>query len=200
MKGGSTVSSTFGTSRRIAVGVRVAVLVCAAFIVSHPAPASAATRYAISSANTTLLKGFPSTAYTKNGYLKWSPGYKLASRFTEYKKTRDGVYCYQVGNGQCAITAQGLASKTVTTSYWRKGTRVTSVSTVPVGTIIATFNSSGRYSGHSAIFAGYVSGGFMVWDSNFDTNISVGDPIRKHKFLKTGSGLSDADNYYVVVY
>jgi hypothetical protein len=85
-------------------------------------------------------------------------------------------------------------------SSWKPGARVMSSTSIPSGTVVAVF-TNGVYSGHVAVFAGFTSGrtGFKVFDQNWKTTGSLYGCIGKHDIYKTGSGLSDADNYYIVL-
>ncbi|MEA5576832.1 hypothetical protein [Anabaena sp. UHCC 0451] len=75
---------------------------------------------------------------------------------------------------------------------------------MPVGTAMATFagrNNSyyGTYN-HTGIFAGYrrnsagAINGFWMWEQN----APLGSAIRKGFYSISSSGVSDADNYYLV--
>ena len=173
-----------------------------ALVVAHPETALAYTTMKVTSGNLTTLKGFPSTAYGTGSKLKYSYGVKLAAYGKrEYKI---GGY-YRIGKpGWCVEAAKSLAHKnTVNTSKWVKGGRVTAGG-VAAGTVIATFNSRGKYSGHAAILKRYVKNnagtvtGVEVWDQNWSRPHD--HMFRKHTLSKSGSARGDADNYYAVRY
>lgn len=101
--------------------------------------------------------------------------------------------------GECVSLAKSLSKNNLGTNSWIKGNNVISSYSVTPGTIVATFGADGHYSGHVAIFASYliVQGqpiGINIWDQNYIATHAVG----KHTLMNTGSGVGDADNYYVV--
>jgi hypothetical protein len=105
-------------------------------------------------------------------------------------------------DGQCVAFVKAV-SKTpnIGTSSWTKGRPVVTkkngkpvFNNIPAGTIIATFNSKGKYYGHTAIFGDCTSTGINVWDQNYIYSKVVG----RHSIPFTGSGVNNAYNYYVV--
>jgi hypothetical protein len=111
-------------------------------------------------------------------------------------KVNEILYPQSIYDGQCVSFVKAV-SKTpnIPTSKWTKGRNaVTNRYSIPAGTIIATFNSYGKYSGHCAIFGNPSSTGINVWDQNYIYSKVVG----RHCIAYSGSGTSDADNYYVV--
>ena len=173
-----------------------------ALVVAHPATALAHTTMKITSGNLTILDGFPATAYGTSSKLKYSYGVKLAAYGKrEYKI---GGY-YRIGNpGWCVEAVQSLANKnTAYTSKWVKGRRVTTGG-VATGTVIATFNSRGKYFGHAAILKRYVKNsagtvtGIEVWDQNWSR--AHDHLFRKHTLSKSGRARRGADKYYAVWY
>lgn len=81
------------------------------------------------------------------------------------------------------------------TSGWKQGLRVMSLSYVPTGTVVGTF-SGGSYSGHTAAVYGKYPTSIAMWDQNFVP--AYAGIVSRHSLSTTGSGLSDADAYYVV--
>lgn len=111
-------------------------------------------------------------------------------------KVNEILYPQSIYDGQCVSFVKAV-SKTpnIPTSKWTKGRNaVTNRDSIPAGTIIATFNSYGKYSGHCAIFGNPSSTGINVWDQNFIYSKVVG----RHCIPYSGSGTNDADNYFVV--
>ncbi len=100
--------------------------------------------------------------------------------------------------GQCAEFAQ-KASGAPLTRYWRRGDRAIDRCPVP-GTVVATFDGSGNYYGHTAIVVGCSSASLDVFDSNWiDTTSTYLLHVGRHTFTTSGTGLSNAGNYYVVM-
>ncbi len=104
----------------------------------------------------------------------------------------DGAYY-----AQCVDFTKMITNNYATTPNWKKGSNVMT-SDLGIGTAIATFNSSAKYSGHTCIFAGFdtVNGvkGFWIWNQNYSqTNKVTKDFIRNN-----GSGVNDADNYFII--
>ena len=175
------------------------------FMAIRPAPAMAYTTMRVTSGNLTTLSGFPTTAYGTSGKLKYTYGVKLAAYSrTEYNV---GGY-YRIGNPStgtawCVDAVKSLSNNFRSTTYWVKGGQVTAGGVSP-GVIIATFNSSGKYSGHVAVFKRYIRNsagtitGIEVWDQNWSSPYDY--MFRKHVLYKTGTGLADADSYYWVKY
>lgn len=99
---------------------------------------------------------------------------------------------------QCAGFAQ-MASGAPLTRYWRRGDRAIDRCPVP-GTVVATFDGSGNYYGHTAIVVGCSSASLDVFDSNWiDTTSTYLLHVGRHTFTTSGTGLSNAGNYYVVM-
>ncbi len=105
--------------------------------------------------------------------------------------------------GECVSSCKALSNDNTGTWNWDKGRRIVNGG-VPSGTVIATFfGSGGTYSGHSAILKAYIRNGggsiigFEVWDQNWYQVNGMG-VFGKHNIYRTGSGVTDADNYYVV--
>ena len=85
-------------------------------------------------------------------------------------------------------------------SAWRRGPRVMNLrpGDLEPGTVIATFENASAYRGHCALFQGYLVAtgqrGISVWNANWPSKI-----VSRRKILVGGSGVVNADNYYVVL-
>jgi hypothetical protein len=82
------------------------------------------------------------------------------------------------------------------TSLWKKGSKVKDTTGIAAGTVIATFDDSGNYLGHAAVYV-----------SKNDTEITVYDqyqsgsspqPIGQHAIRYGGNGIYNGDKYYIV--
>ena len=112
-----------------------------------------------------------------------------------------------VGNGQCVALVHAVAI-TPPTSMWSQGAPVKDNKDVVPGTVIATFDSDGRYgnhtdgTSHAAIYMGQTSDGIIVldqWKGSTRKLDHAPQPrtIRfkhNHPAQKVGQG----DQYYVV--
>lgn len=127
-------------------------------------------------------------------YLDFASGRNLPGRVRAY--TSFNPPGTQVGeSGQCVALVKEL-SGAPQTSLWLRGARVVdSLDSLPVGTAIATFNSSRRYdSGHTAIYLGRSGSTIFVADQNWGAQC-----VRKHEIRYTRTGtVSDAGRYYVI--
>jgi hypothetical protein len=188
------------------ISIATLLMLAVAMISVVPVPAEAQTykRLCITGGNLYILLGFPEWAYS-NGKLIWQFGQYLDARYERnwygYTQHADNYGNYW---GQCVSTCKALSKDNTPTSYWRKGPRVVD-GNVPIGTVIATFfGPGGTYSGHCAIFKGYVKDrngriiGIEVWDQNWYTVNGMG-VFGKHTIYRSGSGVVNADNYYVVL-
>ncbi|MFA6897545.1 MAG: BPSL0067 family protein [Patescibacteria group bacterium] len=114
--------------------------------------------------------------------------------------------------GECVSMVKNLAHSTVVTGSWYRGGHVMDGGISP-GTTIARFvwsSEQQRYiyvsdgTCHAAIFREYTydqngnRNGIIVWDQNWWTNENDEGIVMMHKISNAGSGLSDADNYYVI--
>jgi hypothetical protein len=157
--------------------------------------------------------------YSGVEYLLWTGSYKGGSSLVSYCTAKSvpltqygafakgtvvanpfSTYAYECVDFVRSVTGAPASSS------WDRGVRVTD-GNVAIGTAIATFSNSTTYAGHTGIFGGYISGDrrkFLIWDQNWDrtqsTSTTSAQPslVSRHKFLSTGSGLSDSDNYYVI--
>jgi len=105
-----------------------------------------------------------------------------------------------VDTGHCVRFCQVATPGLPHTSQWRKGRKVRG-GEVPAGTVIATFNSQGRYanaldgSSHAAILIAEQDDGLLVWDQ------WVGHPVQRRVIrFRDGHGTAanDGSRFYVV--
>ncbi|MBB5501370.1 BPSL0067 family protein [Paraburkholderia sp. MM5384-R2] len=108
-----------------------------------------------------------------------------------------------VGNGQC-VTLVHAVVKIPPSSLWKKGDRVQGNVLIHKGTVIATFDSNGRYgnhtngTSHAAIYLGQTLAGITVIDQwNGHTKQP---PHRRTIHFRRGKGspVNDGSRYYVV--
>jgi hypothetical protein len=122
----------------------------------------------------------------------------------KYSRNVDNAYGYECWDLVADATAISGSSPYWNAGTWKRGVSVIGNGNVAVGTAIATFagtNNSyyGTYN-HTGIFAGYrlnsagAIDGFWMWEQN----APLGSAIRKGFYSISGSGVSDADNYYLV--
>lgn len=171
-------------------------------------PVQASTELKATSYNLNTLQNFPSYAYL-SGRLNWMYGYQLDAT---YERAIIPTYYMQHADnngylwGECVSSCKALSKDNRGTSNWIKGRQVIG-NNVPAGRVIATFFGSGEtYSGHAAILKSYQGDSIEVWDQNWyylDLNQNgrrdSGEGIfGKHSISRYGSGVCDADNYYVV--
>lgn len=99
---------------------------------------------------------------------------------------------------QCAGFAQ-QASGAPLTGNWRKGDRATAACPA-AGTVVATFHDN-AYSGHSGMVVACTDTSLTLFDSNWIDSTHQFDSLHvgRHTFSSDGSGLHDADAYYVVL-
>jgi hypothetical protein len=149
------------------------------------------------------LNGFPSYAYDGNGALLWSYGQNLNAT---YERNISSYYTQHADNygyywGECVSSCKALSGNNTPTSQWTQGSLVVNGGVSP-GTVIATFlGGGGTYYGHAAIFRGYVTDiygnitGIRVWDQNW---VVPGAVFGTHTIDRNGSGVLNANNYYIV--
>ncbi len=109
-----------------------------------------------------------------------------------------------VGNGQCVAFVHG-AVNIPPTVLWHRGLPVKGDLSLPIGTVIATFDSSGHYgnhtngTSHTAIYMGQNGLGIQVldqWDHRGAIQPVHERTIGFHNGLR--SKVDDGDQYYVV--
>jgi parallel beta-helix repeat protein len=150
-----------------------------------------------------------STGWTQSGsfyYLNYEPDGK---RLPRSSKTVSGYTTVDDGDiypSQCVDFVRVLSNTIyIKTKDWRQGPNVMTATDIEPGTVVATFKD-GKYpadgTGHVAVFAGFTYSdgrktGFKVFDQNWTTDGGLG-VVGKHFVYTIGSGVSDADNYYIV--
>ncbi len=172
--------------------------------------AHAQTRYVAPRAVVDVLSnGGNYVSYAGQQCLKWEaggvalskvePGLGYPAKYS-LSTTVNGTLATDGGNNECVAMVRMTTSGAPGSAYWKKGPPAIFPSAVKSsltqGTLLATFDSSGRYSGHCVIFAGWRSdGGMSVWHQNFPLR-----PITWGSIPCTGKGgVNDAKSYYVVV-
>lgn len=172
-------------------------ITAAASVAMTQVEAATYTELRITGGNSYVLWSFPEWAYS-GGKLLWFFGQNLDAtkerNWNGYTQHADNYGNYW---GQCVSAVKALSKNNLPTSSWVKGRRVIGGCVSP-GTVIATFDLSGRYSGHCAIMNAYTADGIQVWDQNWYQMNGMG-VFGKHRISVSGSGVTDADNYYVVI-
>ncbi|WP_052401533.1 BPSL0067 family protein [Muricoccus aerilatus] len=151
-----------------------------------------------------LQEGFNSGA-AKPRAAEASPGAlpAAASRFPKAFMASDyGKYIGRsTGSGQCVALVQAAKPEVGKTAGWTRGEAVRGNTSLQPGTIIATFNSTGRYtnaedgSSHAAIYLGQDESGIQVLDQ------WVGKPaaIRTIAWARPGASPSNTGERFHVV-
>lgn len=114
------------------------------------------------------------------------------------------ISAIKVRDGECVLFVNALANRNYrVASEWRRGTHVLSATTfIPPGTFIATFSSPTVYSGHVAIFGGYLydatgkRNGIFVFDQNYVPD--HGGVVARHFIRSSNTKVMNAASYYVV--
>ena len=75
------------------------------------------------------------------------------------------------------------------TSTWTAGEFVKSATNIATLTAIATFNASGKYSGHAAIFVSRNAQGIEVWDQWADRPAIAASTTQKARPARPGKGV-----------
>ena len=174
----------------------IAIALCLLVLgIASPVSANECTPLTISGWNLNQLSSEPSWAYS-NDYLLWTYGQNLMATY----KRSSGDYTQFADNngylwGECVSAVKALSGSTVSTDQWARGSQVMAGGVQP-GTVIATFLApDNKYQGHAAIFKGYVYNGIEMWDQNWPS----GGLFGKHTRLASGTGVNNANNYYVVL-
>lgn len=109
---------------------------------------------------------------------------------TSTRSTPD--YC-----GQCVSYVTTVCPTIpVNTSKWTKGVAVKGNTTILAGTAIATFNTTGNYHGHAAIYDGQDDKGIQVYDQWVT---GTGKALGKRTLKWGANGVSNnGDGFYVV--
>jgi hypothetical protein len=98
--------------------------------------------------------------------------------------------------GQCVSYVKRVCPTLPETKKWKKGALVKDNKTIVPGTVIATFNASGIYEGHAAIYESQSASGITVYDQW----VTPPPKALGQRLLRWGAkGVSNnADNFYVV--
>ena len=142
---------------------------------------------------------YVSTNYTNNPVApagKWTcaPGSELGP-FEDVPtgaKTKGPDFC-----GQCVSYVKRVCPTLPATGAWKRGAPVKDNTKLLPGTVIATFDASGKYEGHAAIYEFQSPAGINVYDQYIYGKApkSVGP-----RLLRWGAPLdvNNGDKYYVV--
>lgn len=144
-----------------------------------------------------------------NGISPYLLKYDYGKTLNTYGKSKTlvsigSIRAIKIWDGECVAFAKAMSNtNSITTSHWRRGKKVLDpYSNIQRGTAVAKFNADGTFdccgTGHVAIFDQYFvtnnGVGFKVWDQNYVEDYLVG----RHTFMPSGSGVNNANNYYVV--
>lgn len=107
-------------------------------------------------------------------------------------KTHGPDFC-----GQCVSFVTTVCETIpVATGLWKKGAKVRGNMTILAGTAIATFDASGKYSGHAAIYENQTASGINVVDQWVTPPAKA---IHKRMLRFGAAGLANnGDNFFVV--
>jgi hypothetical protein len=98
--------------------------------------------------------------------------------------------------GQCVSYVKFVTPHLPQASMWSKGLPVKNNDNIHRGTVIATFDCHGRYSGHAAIYEGQTVAGINVVDQWITPPAR---PIHRRMLRFGASGNSNnGDNFFVV--
>lgn len=98
--------------------------------------------------------------------------------------------------GQCVSYVKAVVPSLPATSQWSKGALVKGNSNLAKGTVIATFNASGHYYGHAAIYEGQTPEGINVIDQWI---VPPPSPIHRRLLRFGAHGIAnDGNGFYVV--
>lgn len=92
------------------------------------------------------------------------------------------------------VAAAKYFGRTPAAKFWKRGAQVKGNTSVSPGTVIATFDTDGKYKGHAAIYDGQTSVDLNVYDQ------WSGREFQPRVILFRGSGYvsNDGDAFYVV--
>jgi len=99
--------------------------------------------------------------------------------------------------GQCVSYVKQVCPTLPATSAWTKGDAAKDNKTIAAGTVIATFNASGRYEGHAAIYVGQDTIGINVYDQYITPPNPKAVGPRTLRWGAKGNS-NNGDNFYVV--
>jgi hypothetical protein len=112
-----------------------------------------------------------------------------------------------VGNGECvALVRATSGADAPQTALWRPGVQVQGNTNIRPGTVIATFDSSGHYDGHAALYLGQDEHGIQVIDQwnirDSKTRAVIGHHLLSERILHFGESWHeyiDRGEFYHVV-
>jgi hypothetical protein len=99
--------------------------------------------------------------------------------------------------GQCvSFVTTVCPTIPVNTTQWKQGALVKGDASIADGTAVATFDASGRYVGHAAIYVKQDVIGMLVYDQWIT---GAGKPVGPRMIRWNGTGVSNrGDGFYVV--
>ena len=99
-------------------------------------------------------------------------------------------------HGECVSYVKAVVPTLPVTGKWKKGALVKGNTTLPAGTVIATFDQYGKYFGHAAIYEGQTAKGIDVVDQWITP---PPQPIH-HRTLAFGAhgNSNNGNNFFVV--
>jgi hypothetical protein len=98
--------------------------------------------------------------------------------------------------GQCVSYVRTVCPTMPATGSWSKGAQVRITAGITPGTAIATFNASGQYEGHAAIFVRQDENGIHVYDQ-WVTGAPKAVGPRVLRWGANGNS-NNGDNFYIV--
>ena len=99
--------------------------------------------------------------------------------------------------GQCVSYVKKVCPTLPQTKYWKKGKPVKDNKSIVPGTVIATFNSAGKYYGHAAIYVSQDVVGIHVYDQYIAPPSPK--PIGPRTLRWNAHGLANNGNNFSVV-
>jgi hypothetical protein len=99
--------------------------------------------------------------------------------------------------GQCVSYVKRVVPDMRGTGDWKKGAAAKNNPTIKAGTVIATFDANGKYSGHAAIYESQDASGLSVVDQWIAP--PGPQPIHRRVLRFGAAGLvNNGDNFFVV--
>ena len=117
---------------------------------------------------------------------------KPSSEVPPEKSTKGPDLC-----GQCVSYVKKVCPSLPQTTLWKKGSAVRGNKSILPGTVIATFNKSGKYVGHAAIFVREGVAGIDVYDQYVTLPSPKAVGPRTLRWGAHGNA-NNGDNFYVV--
>ena len=99
--------------------------------------------------------------------------------------------------GQCVSYVKKVCPACPPTTSWKKGAPVKDNKTILPGTVIATFNESGQYHGHAAIYVSQSPAGISVYDQYVTPPTPKAVGPRTLRWGAHGNS-NNGDKFYVV--